>query len=102
MRKTLREKCMKNMLFFFSSSFHSVRTLFENFTSSLHISKSWMGMEPRSPTLQANSLPSEPPREAQEHWSGLPFPSPGELLNPGIKLGSPALQADTLPAELPG
>ena len=27
----------------------------------------------------------------QEYWSGLPFPSPGDLLNPGIKLGSPAL-----------
>ena len=27
----------------------------------------------------------------QEHWHGLPFPSPGDLLNPGIKLESPAL-----------
>ena len=31
----------------------------------------------------------------QECWSGLPFPSPGDLPNPGIKPGSPALQADT-------
>ena len=38
----------------------------------------------------------------QEYWSGLPFPSPGNLLNPGIKPGSPALWADTLPFELPG
>ena len=38
----------------------------------------------------------------QEYWSGLPFPSPGDLLDPGIKLGSPALQADTLPSEPPG
>ena len=30
----------------------------------------------------------------QEYWSGLPFPSPGDLLDPGIKPGSPALQAD--------
>ena len=30
----------------------------------------------------------------QEYWSGLPFPSPGELPNPGIKPVSPALQAD--------
>ena len=29
----------------------------------------------------------------QEHWSGLPFPSPGDLPNPGIKLTSLALQA---------
>ena len=38
----------------------------------------------------------------QEYWSGLPFPSPGHLPNPGIELGSPALQADTLPSEPPG
>ena len=31
----------------------------------------------------------------QEYWSGLPFPSPGDLPNPGIEPGSPALQADT-------
>ena len=31
----------------------------------------------------------------QEYWSGLPFPSPGDLPDPGIKPGSPALQADT-------
>ena len=33
----------------------------------------------------------------QEYWSRLPFPSPGELPNPGIKLVSPALQMDSLP-----
>ena len=38
----------------------------------------------------------------QEYWSGLPFPSPGDLPNPGIKPGSPALQADTLPSKPPG
>ena len=32
----------------------------------------------------------------QEYWSGLPFPSPGDLPNPGIKLSSPTLQADSL------
>ena len=37
-----------------------------------------------------------------EYWSGLPIPSPGDLPNPGIELGSPALQADSLPTELPG
>ena len=36
----------------------------------------------------------------QEYWSGLPFPSPGDLLNPGIETGSPELQADSLPIEL--
>ena len=33
----------------------------------------------------------------QEHWSRLPCPPPGDLLDPRIKLGSPALQADSLP-----
>ena len=37
-----------------------------------------------------------------EYWSGLPFPSPGDLPNPGIEPGSPALQADALPSEPPG
>ena len=36
----------------------------------------------------------------QEYQSGLPFPSPGDLHNPGIKPGSPELQADSLPTEL--
>ena len=40
-------------------------------------------------------LPRGFPR--QEHWSGLPFPSPGDLPDPGIELGSPAPQADSSP-----
>ena len=38
----------------------------------------------------------------QEEWSGLPFLSPGDLPNTGIKPGSPALQAESLPFEPPG
>ena len=41
----------------------------------------------------------------QKYWSGLPFPPPGDLPSPGIKLAfpvSPALQADSLPTELSG
>ena len=37
-----------------------------------------------------------------EYWSGQPFPSPGDLPNPGIKPRSPALQADYLPSEPQG
>ena len=37
-----------------------------------------------------------------ELWSREPFPSPGDLLNPGIELGSPELQVDSLPTELSG
>ena len=35
----------------------------------------------------------------QEYWSGLPFPFPGDLPDPGIKPGSPSLQADSLLSE---
>ena len=38
----------------------------------------------------------------QDYWSGLPFPSPGDLPNPGIEPGSPVLEADTLTSEPPG
>ena len=38
----------------------------------------------------------------QEYWSGLPFPSPGDLPSPGIEPGSPTLQPDALPSEPPG
>ena len=38
----------------------------------------------------------------QEYWSGLPFPSPGDLPNSGIKPGSPEFQADSLTSEPPG
>ena len=38
----------------------------------------------------------------QKYWSGLPFPSPGDLPDPGIEPRSPVLQADSLPPELHG
>ena len=38
----------------------------------------------------------------QEYWSGLPFPSPGDLPDPGTEPESSALQADSLPSEPPG
>ena len=38
----------------------------------------------------------------QKYWSELPFPSPGDLPNPGIEPRSPALEADTLTSEPPG
>ena len=47
-----------------------------------------------TPWTVAHQAP--PPMEfsREEYWSGLPFPSPGDLPDPGIKPGSPALQAD--------
>ena len=52
-------------------------------------------------TVAYQALPS---MEVSRHecWSGLPFPSPGDLPDPGIKPGSPALQADALPSKPPG
>ena len=38
----------------------------------------------------------------QEYWSGSPFPSPGDLPDPGVEPMSPALQADSLSSEPPG
>ena len=38
----------------------------------------------------------------KDYWSELPFPSPGDLPNPGIEPRSPAFQADSLPSEPPG
>ena len=38
----------------------------------------------------------------EEYWSGLPFPSPGDLPDPRIEPGSPAVQADALTSEPPG
>ena len=46
-------------------------------------------------TLQSMGFPR------QEYWSGLPFPSPGDLPDPGIKPRSPALQVDAFTPEPP-
>ena len=55
-----------------------------------------------TPWTVAHQAPLSMGFSRQEYWSGLPFPSPGDLPNPGIKPGSPALQADSLPTELQG
>ena len=55
-----------------------------------------------TPWTAACEVPLSMGFSRQDYWSGLPFPSPGDFSNPGIKPGSPALQVDFLPAELPG
>ena len=55
-----------------------------------------------TPWTAAHQAPLSMELFRQEDWSGLPFPSPGDLSNPGIELRSPALQADSLPTELWG
>ena len=55
-----------------------------------------------TPWTVARQAPLSMGFSKQEYWSGLPFPSPGDLPDPGIKPRSPALQADSLPSEPPG
>ena len=54
-----------------------------------------------TPWTVARQAPLSMGFSRQEYWSGLPFPSPGNLPNPGIEPGSPALQADALSSEPP-
>ena len=58
------------------------------------------GIEPRSPALQADSLPSEPPGKPKN--TGVGSLSLFQLPNPEIEPGSLVLQVESLPAELPG
>ena len=54
------------------------------------------------PWTVAHQAPLSMEFSRQEYWSGLPFPSPGDLPDPGIKPSSPTLQADSLLIEPPG
>ena len=54
-----------------------------------------------TPWTVARQAPLSMGFSRQECWSGLPFPSPGHLPDPGIDPGSPAWQADALPSEPP-
>ena len=53
------------------------------------------------PRTVARQAPLSMAFSRQEYWSGLPFPSPGDLPNPGIEPSSPTMQADALLTELP-
>ena len=55
-----------------------------------------------TPLTVAHQAPLSMGFSRQEHWSGLPFPSPGDLPDPGIEPGYHTLQADALPSETPG
>ena len=54
------------------------------------------------PWTVAHQAPLSMEFSRQEYWSGLPFPSPEGLPDPGIEPGSPALEADSLSIEPPG
>ena len=55
-----------------------------------------------TPWTVAHQVPLSMGFPRQEYWSGLPFPSPGDLPNPGIEPRSRALQVDSLPREVRG
>ena len=55
-----------------------------------------------TPWTVAGRAPRSMGFSRQEYWSGLPFPSPGDLSDPGIEPRSPALQADSLPLSYQG
>ena len=63
------------------------------------LSPVWLLANPRTIAYQA---PLSMEISRQEQWSGLPFPSPGDLPNVGIESRSPTFQADALPSEPPG
>ena len=55
-----------------------------------------------NPWTVAYQAPQSMEFSRRAYWSGLPFPSPGDLPEPGIEPRSPTLQADTLPSKPPG
>ena len=55
-----------------------------------------------TPWTIAHQAPQSMEFSRQDSWSGLPFPSPADLPNPGTEPGSPNLKADSLPSEPPG
>ena len=63
------------------------------------LSRVWLFVTPWTVAYKA---PPSMGFSRQEYWSGLPFPSPGDLPDPGIEPRSPALQKDSLPAEPQG
>ena len=54
-----------------------------------------------TPWTVADQAPLTMEFSRQEYWSGLPFPSPEDLPNPGMEPGSPTLRAGALPSEPP-
>ena len=55
-----------------------------------------------TPWTVAHQAPPSMGFSRQEYWSGLPFPSPGDLPDPGIESRSPTFQAEALTSEPPG
>ena len=78
-----------------TAQFHASHTL----AKVKSLSRVWLFA---TPWIAAYQAPLSIGFSRREYWSGLPFPSPGDLPNPGTKPSSPAFQADSLPSEAPG
>ena len=84
--------------------FHSVRLSLSVVVAIKSLSGTQVFCHPTDhrPPHGAHQAPLSMGFRRQGYWSGLAFPSPGELPDPGIEPGSPALQAGALPSEPPG
>ena len=82
-----------------SSDFFRIISLFLCTTHKVKLlSRVWLFVTPWTIACQVASSMGF---SKQEYWSGLPFPFPGDLTDPGIEPGATALQADSLPSEPP-
>ena len=72
---------------------------YKKITDKMSLSHVWLFVIPRPVACKA---PLSMGFSRQKYWSGLPFPAPGDLSDPGINPRSPALQADSLPFEISG
>ena len=87
-------------MFLYSFSFSVEMFMYSLYESESEVSQSCLTLcDPMDCSLPSFSVHRF---SRQEYWSGLPFPSPGDLPHPGIEPRSLALQADALPSELPG
>ena len=83
-----------------NGSLYSHINIRQEFKQIFLVAKSHLTLE--TPWTVAHQAPLSMGFLRQEYWSGLPFPPPGDLPQPGIEPGSPALQADSLSTEPPG
>ena len=95
-------ECSSTCMGSFEGGHHDLRYLHHSLKVKVKV-KSLGPVQPFStPWTVAYQAPLSVGFSRQECWSGLPFPSSGDLPNPGIEPGSPALQADALPSAPPG
>ena len=87
-----------NLLTYWVQHFHSI--IFQ-YLKQLNLENPMNIMKRQNDRIPKEELPRAG-FSRQEYWSGLPFPSPGDLPDPEIEPGSPTLEADTLTSEPPG